>query len=205
MSLTLAATLMLAQQCAPEIAPEALLPVLRTESGFDPLKINVNGGPRVTARSAQDGAAIVRRYVAAGYSVDVGLAQINSRNFSWLGLSEETAFEPCTNLQAASRVLQDGYARASRSYSGLDAISVTYSLYNTGSQTRGFANGYVGRVWRAADRLLARPEMAAGTTTPASGPVSRSPTTPALAIAALSAPPATWVVGDTQSNVLVFK
>ena len=51
----------LAQQCAPEIAVEAIVPLVMTESGGDPLRINVNKGPRVRAASVGEGAAIVRR------------------------------------------------------------------------------------------------------------------------------------------------
>jgi type IV secretion system protein VirB1 len=112
----IAALSAMAQQCAPEVATEALVPLIVAESGGDPLKINVNKGPRTNAASLADAIAIVRRYVAAGYSVDIGLGQINSRNLSHLGVSIEQAFEPCTNLGLASRVLQNGYAQASRYY-----------------------------------------------------------------------------------------
>lgn len=143
----------LAGACAPEIATEAVVPLVVAESGGDPLQINVNRGPRVHAGSVAEGAAIVRRYVAAGYTVDVGLAQINSANFKRLGVTVEQAFEPCANLRLASAVLQRSYGLASRYYAGLDAISATYSLYNTGTLTRGLRNGYVGRVWSAASTM----------------------------------------------------
>lgn len=38
-------------------------------------------------------------------SVDVGLAQVNSSNFGWLGLTMQTATDPCLNLSAGARVL----------------------------------------------------------------------------------------------------
>lgn len=153
MILAVAAITVLAQQCASEVATEAVVPLVVTESGGDDLSINVDRGPRVRAGSVAEGAALVRRYMAQGYTVDVGLAQINSANFSRLGVSVEQAFDPCTNLRLASSLLQEGYGLASRHYSGLDAISATYSLYNTGTLTRGFRNGYVGRVWSAASDL----------------------------------------------------
>ncbi|AYJ84664.1 type VI secretion protein (plasmid) [Sphingomonas paeninsulae] len=143
----------LAQRCAPDVATEAVVPLVVTESGGDSLQINVNKGPRVRARSSAGGAAIVRRYMMAGYTVDVGLAQINSANLSGSGVTIEQAFEPCTNLALAGAMIRQGYARASRHYTGLDAISATYSLYNTGTLTRGFRNGYVDRVWSVASRM----------------------------------------------------
>jgi len=190
----------LARACAPEIATEAIVPLVVTESGGDPLRINVNKGPRVRAGSIAEGAAIVRRYMAAGYTVDVGLAQINSANFARLGVTVEQVFEPCTNLKLASTMLQRGYDMASRYYTGLDAISATYSLYNTGTLTRGLRNGYVGRVWTAAANLgsvqapPAMPVMVAGATPPP---------------AARPAPPAEreqWVVGQVPAGTVeVFK
>ena len=190
----------LAQQCAPEIATEALVPVIVTESGGDALQINVNKGPRVRATSAIEGAAIVRRYMAAGYTVDVGLAQINSGNFARLGVTVEQAFDPCTSLCLASSVLQQGYGLASRFYTGLDAISATYSLYNTGTLTQGFRNGYVGRVWMVAST------MGSVQAVPALPATADAPRDPATAMAKPSDDRGSWVVGQVASNVIeVFK
>jgi soluble lytic murein transglycosylase-like protein len=38
-------------------------------------------------------------------TVDVGLAQVNSSNFGWLGLTMADALDPCRNLAAGARVL----------------------------------------------------------------------------------------------------
>ena len=190
----------LAQQCAPEIATEAVVPIIMTESRGDALQINVNKGPRVRAASVIEGAAIVRRYMAAGYTVDVGLAQVNSSNFARLGVTVEQAFNPCTNLRLASAVLQHGYGLASRYYTGIDAISATYSLYNTGTLTRGFGNGYVGRVWKAANALGSVREVP---TLPASQPTMSRAATAAVAPAGYHD---SWVIGQVASDVIkVFK
>ncbi|QQV79463.1 lytic transglycosylase domain-containing protein (plasmid) [Sphingomonas aliaeris] len=189
----------LAKACAPAVATEAVVPLVLTESGGDPLQINVNKGPRVRARSSTEGAAIVRRYMAAGYTVDIGLAQINSANLSRLGVTVEQAFDPCTNISLASSVLQANFDAASRYYDGLDAISATYSLYNTGTMTRGMRNGYVGRVWSKALSLGSIPAAPAlpvaplriATTAVAAKPMSRSDD---------------WVVGQVDaSEIEVFK
>lgn len=190
----------LAKQCAPEIATEALMPLVLTESGGDSIQINVNRGPRVHAGSVAEGATIVRRYMAAGYTVDVGLAQINSANFVRLGVTAEQVFEPCTNLRLASTMLQQGYGLASRFYTGLDAISATYSLYNTGTLTRGLRNGYVGRVWSAATTMgsiQAAPPM----------PVAPQPATlPRPNPATPAANRNDWVVGQlAPDEVEVFR
>ena len=96
--------------------------------------------------NAADAAATARRYVAAGYSVDLGLGQINSRNMRWLGLTWETVFDPCTNVAALGRVLTANYNSAKAGRDPQTALRVALSMYNTGSQTRGFQNGYVAKV-----------------------------------------------------------
>lgn len=198
---TVAALTALAQQCAPGVATEALVPLLVAESEGNPLAINVNKGPRVNAANLADAVALVKHYVAAGHSVDIGLGQINSRNLTRLGTTIEQTFDPCTNLGLASRVLQEGYAQASQHYTGLDAISVTYSLYNTGSMSRGFRNGYVKRVWAAAARV------GAIETPPALPDLSSSPSTLSSSPQEDSAieAPEQWVFGQASTGIEVFQ
>ena len=151
MAYSATALLALASQCAPSVAPETVLAIIQTESSGDPFALNVNGG-RQPARqtNAADAAATARRYVAAGYSVDLGLGQINSRNIRWLGLTWETVFDPCTNVAALGRVLTTNYNSAKAGRDSQTALRVALSMYNTGSQTRGFRNGYVAKVARNA-------------------------------------------------------
>jgi len=148
--LPLVAVLNLAAQCAPSVAPEALLPLARVESSWNTLAIDINHGPVVRAKSREEAEAVASAYIRAGYSVDLGIAQINSRNLQRLGLTVGDAFDPCLNFRAAEVLLNENYARASRQYSGIEAISRTFSLYNSGSFDVGFRNNYVAKVWRAA-------------------------------------------------------
>lgn len=157
MALSLAAALALAAQCAPTVAPETLLSVVQVESRFEPLAIGVNGLPSVTLAptSVDDAVARAGELIAAGRSIDLGLAQINSKNLSWLGLSLREVFEPCANLRAAARVLEDGYGRSDPERVGEQAaLKSTLSYYNTGHPSRGVGNGYVGKVEAAAARIV---------------------------------------------------
>ena len=154
MTLTLATVLALAHQCAPGIAAEALVPQLRVESQCNELAIGINHGPSVQASTIEEATAIATRYIRAGYSVDLGIAQINSHNLARLNMTVVQAFDACTSLRAAETVLSENYAVASQSYSGLEAISRTWSYYNSGSAERGMVNGYVRKVWAAANELL---------------------------------------------------
>lgn len=141
----------LALQCAPTIAPETVLAIIHTESAGYPFALNVNGG-RQPARqsSAANASATARRFVAAGYSVDMGLGQINSRNMRWLGLTWETVFDPCTNIAALGKVMTTNYNAVKAGRDPQTALRLALSMYNTGSQSRGFQNGYVAKVIRSA-------------------------------------------------------
>ena len=147
MTYSATALLALASQCAPTVAPETVLAIIQTESSGEQFALNVNGGKQPARQTnAADAAATARRYVAAGYSVDLGLGQINSRNMRWLGLTWETVFDPCTNVAALARVLTTNYNSAKAGRDPQTALRVALSMYNTGSQTRGFRNGYVAKV-----------------------------------------------------------
>lgn len=157
MAISLAAALALAAQCAPTIAPATLLSVIQVESRFEPLAIGVNGTPRIAVApiSVDDAVARARPLIAAGRSIDLGLAQINSKNLAWLGLSLREVFEPCANLQAAARILQNGYGRSDPERIGEQAaLKTALSYYNTGHPARGFSNGYVAKVATAAERIV---------------------------------------------------
>lgn len=157
MAISLATALALAAQCAPTIAPETLLSVVQVESRFEPLAIGVNGAPRtvVAPTSVEEAVAEAASLIARGRSIDLGLAQINSKNLSWLGLSLREVFEPCTNLRAAARILQDGYVRSDAARVGEQAaLKSALSYYNTGHPVRGFSNGYVGKVTTAAGQIV---------------------------------------------------
>jgi type IV secretion system protein VirB1 len=163
MSMDPALVLALAAHCAPGVSAHTLLAVARAESALDPLAIGVNGGgpaPRRPATS-NEAAALARTLIDQGKDLDLGLAQINVRNLAKLGLTPESVFDPCRNLAASARVLQDGYLRAAGRFgAGQTALRVALSYYNTGDPARGFRNGYVASVLAHA-RVREVPEPAA--------------------------------------------
>jgi type IV secretion system protein VirB1 len=144
---TTATILTLASQCAPNVSPQTVAAIVHSESRGRPWALNVNGTQQPgRQRSASMAAATAQRYVAAGYSVDLGLGQINSRNMRRLGLTWETVFDPCTNIAALGRVLSDNYRAVADGRHPQTALRLALSLYNTGSTSRGFRNGYVAKV-----------------------------------------------------------
>jgi type IV secretion system protein VirB1 len=93
---------------------EHVLATLTTESGHDPLAINVNGpngGDRHPA-TKDEAIALAKSLLAHGKNIDLGLMQINSTNLVAHGLTVETAFDACQNLRAGSEHLAADYRAA---------------------------------------------------------------------------------------------
>jgi type IV secretion system protein VirB1 len=205
MIIGLAAAFVLARQCAPAVAPETLLSVVQVESHFDPLAIGLNGkdGAVIASNSRAEAAAKATALIAAGRNIDLGIAQINSRNLAWLGLGVDQAFDPCTNLAAAARILRRDYDRSDAKHSGAQAaIRTTLSLYNTGRQDRGFTNGYVAKVVKAAGHIVpalaaepeaallgARPSSPAAASWDVFGQADRSPAAFVISASSISGDP----------------
>jgi type IV secretion system protein VirB1 len=72
-----------ANHCVPPAVAPIMVGIARHESGLDPAAVHHN----------------------ANGTIDVGIAQVNSANFGWLGLTMATAFDPCRNIAAGARVL----------------------------------------------------------------------------------------------------
>lgn len=138
--------------CAPTVAADTMQWVIKLESNNDPLAININGPdgvvrlPRKPA-DAREAVALVSPYLdKPGYSVDIGLAQVNSRNFPRYRLTVEDAFDPCTNVSTGAAILTEAYSAAVMVYGSTPyALLAALSKYNTGSLTAGFKSGYVAR------------------------------------------------------------
>jgi type IV secretion system protein VirB1 len=139
----------LARTCAPDVHPLTVAYLVSAESRNNPYAINVNGGrslphPPTNEQEARDA---INWLDKRGWNYDVGYAQINSANFRSLGLTGAQLLDPCTNLRASAQILGDCYARAVQAVGeGQGALQRALSCYNTGSQSRGFNNGYVRHV-----------------------------------------------------------
>lgn len=208
MILELATVVGLAQQCAPSVAVETLVSVVHAESHFDPnaIGINAKGIDKPEPADRASAIAAARTLIARGYNIDLGLGQINSANLKWLGLSIEDAFDPCRNLAASARVLSSNYLSVARSSPSIEiAIATAMSMYNTGSRSRGFGNGYVGRVYASSSIVV--PAIRGGAAPAAALAPVRSPEPAArsapLARTAADAPWDTSAVGQTAS-MMVF-
>jgi type IV secretion system protein VirB1 len=137
------------RQCAPTVAPVVLQAIIRAESHFDPLALHINGKARLRGppKSAGQAATWSSWLIAHGYSIDLGLMQINSRNLAALNLTPAGAFDPCQNVRAGATILKAQYTRAKQAGStDSKALLQAISAYNTGNFQGGFSNGYVAKV-----------------------------------------------------------
>lgn len=179
----------LASRCAPEVASGTLAAVAGVESGFDPLAIRDNTtGRSVVASDATKAVTIATRLIAAGHSVDLGLMQIDSANLAPLGLSVAAAFDACTSIRAAGRLLTRDYRASGQG--GQTALLAALSRYNTGNAWLGFQNGYVRKVVTIARQivpaidpsdLVASPRSGTATANPDRGVFGATPTAPSTA------------------------
>jgi type IV secretion system protein VirB1 len=138
--------------CAPLVAPDTAMALIRVESQGNPFAIGVVAGSLVRQpRSLPEAVATVRALEAGGWNYSVGLGQINRANFARHGLTAETAFEPCANLRAMQNILTECFGRAARNAETQVALRRAFSCYYSGNFQTGFQHGYVQKVvaaWR---------------------------------------------------------
>lgn len=145
----------IAESCGPFVDKSTLASVASTESGFEPLAVHDNTtGATAAMDSPEQGAATVEHLIAARHSVDVGLMQINSRNFAALDLDAAKAFDPCASIAAAAKLLSQAYAGGATHEVQQASLRGALSTYNTGNSESGLRNGYVRRVKLAAARVV---------------------------------------------------
>lgn len=146
----------LIMQCAPDVAPSTMMAIITVESKGNPWVIGNNtlkAPIKPAPKSKEDAIRVAKYYLSLGHSLDLGLAQINSKNLNRLGLSLEEVFDPCTNVAAGAMILKDFYLKASAKYGdGQKALMHALSGYNTGSLYRG--HSYVTKVVQAANNGL---------------------------------------------------
>ena len=156
--------LALAIQCAPDIAPDTLSRIVKTESGFNPWAIGVVGKSLNRQPQTKEEALIaVKQLAKDNANFSIGLAQINRQYFDIKDV--ESVFSPCTNLKMGSNILKDCYSRALKnSESEQHALKKSFSCYYSGNYTRGFKkenNGtsYVERIVAANSAAVKVPAL----------------------------------------------
>lgn len=215
MILSLAIAAGLADRCAPRVARETLLSVAYHESGLDTLAIGDNTtGRRLHPRSRREAVETAQMLIARGHSIDMGIGQINSRTAPRLGLRVADAFDACLNMTAAGALMERSYRSVARAGSGQRSLAAMLSIYNTGNAWRGFGNGYVGRVYRAAATIVpqlgrtVRRDVDPGSIDPVDNdPIPARAAVPVaqpLETITRLAPTPPWVAFGNPADVMVF-
>jgi len=120
--------------------------VIQVESAGNPWAINVNQKAVLIKKAEGKDEAVsqARSFLAKGYSIDVGLMQINSENFKKYSLDITDVFDPCINIRVGSSILKEAYSKTSKKTDDRQiALQKALSIYNTGSSVKGYQNGYV--------------------------------------------------------------
>jgi type IV secretion system protein VirB1 len=134
----------LLMMCAPQVDPVTMSAVVKQESGGNPWALNNN-----TTKKSQifgtksEAVAAALHAIRNGQSVDMGLAQLNSKNLEWLGLTVEQAFDPCANINAGAKILENGYVKTGNLHQAL-------SMYNTGKPNSTTGSAYAQKVFNKA-------------------------------------------------------
>jgi len=168
----------LTQQCAPGVHPTAMAAISRVESGFNPFAIGVVGAQLERQPKSEAEAIATAEFLAArGYNFSVGIAQVNRYNLHRHGLDYNSAFQPCSNLRAASLILEDCYVRArTRRPYEQSALQAALSCYYSGNLSTGLKpgpNGQPSYVRKVFDSAIALARRRFG------HPIRAVPTTPA--------------------------
>ncbi len=156
----------LLHSCAPRAALNTMLAVATTESAFHPYAISLNSPVTLAKRigrsnqtvqlerqpeSRQEARLWMRWLLERNVTVSVGLLQVNSENATRFHIAPEDLLDPCTNIAVGSQLLAEAFA-TQKHFDPNDqaALLRALSVYNTGTSSLGFYNGYVAQILRNA-------------------------------------------------------
>jgi type IV secretion system protein VirB1 len=158
----------LLKSCAPRAATNTMLAVATTESAYHPYAISLNspvtlakrfGRPNQTIQlqrqpESRDEALLWMRWLLQhNVTVSIGLLQVNSDNAVRFHIAPEDLLDPCTNIAVGSQLLAEAFA-SQKQFNPNDqaALLRALSVYNSGTASLGFYNGYVAQVLKNAKR-----------------------------------------------------
>lgn len=137
------------EQCKnPSVSTEVVQKIIRVESGYRSLIINVNGKAVMQFYSKEAAIKQAEKEVKEGNSVDLGLMQINSKNLNNKNFgiySIADMFNTCKNIKLGSTIFYLAYQNTPSGELYQTRIKKALSIYNTGNAHKGFSNGYVAK------------------------------------------------------------
>ena len=125
-----------------EVPVNIMTSVVKVESAYNPFAIGVVGNSLLRQpKHLEEAVATVKMLEKEGRNFSVGIAQVNRYNLKKYGIFDyKTAFDPCINLVAGSKILNECYSRSGNNW------SKAFSCYYSGNFTVGFKHGYVEKV-----------------------------------------------------------
>jgi type IV secretion system protein VirB1 len=134
----------IAQQCGSAVHPNTLQAIARVERGFNPYASGVVRGalPR-QPRTHAEAVAAAKMLHAQGKNFSMGLMQVNKINLKTYGLTYETVFDPCKNIHAGSKILEQCFKGASGN--SQVALQKAFSCYYSGNYRFGFTQDFKGQ------------------------------------------------------------
>lgn len=132
-------TLDLGTECFSTVDRRVMAAIVKVESGGHPFSIGVvNGALQRQPRSKAEAVATARALAHAGWNFSLGTSQVNRYNLARMNLDYETAFNPCANLRAGSRIFHECHDRArARFPAPTPALEAALSCYYSGNFRRG--------------------------------------------------------------------
>ena len=139
-------------QCSVGVHPVTVAAVIQQESGGDPLALEAvvkqeDKGrlPQLTLpanKTLHEAVSKANILQSKGYSISIGLMQVNDRHYQRFDVTVEDMFDPCTNVKYGSTILAENYKIASAEFSKPEEIMISaLSAYNTG-KFKGSNTGY---------------------------------------------------------------
>ena len=139
----------LLHRCAPRVSVVTMAAIIKQESGGNPFALHNNStGKSYRPASSAEAAKLTVDLIQQGHSVDIGLAQINSRNLSGLNLDVNQVLDPCTNIHAAQTILLRGWKQSGGDLRG------ALAAYNTGNTGSAVGINYASHVFSQAGVIV---------------------------------------------------
>lgn len=124
--------------CAPDVSPITLDALIKTESGGNPYQVaNISDGISRSFADSQMAVNYLNRLSKEGKRFSAGLMQIYSGNFSALGLTNKTVFDPCQNIKGGAQLLKENYRRQKGNDTQVNLLK-SLSMYYSGNDKTGF-------------------------------------------------------------------
>jgi len=151
-------------ECASDVHPLTVASVIQVESAGDQyaiapviLKEDRKRLPKVkskTADSLDEAVDKAESLLDKGYSVSLGLMQINSMHYSRFNVSVEEVFDPCINIMLGAKILSENYIESQKVYdTEAERVHAMLSAYYSGSFKSRVGSDYVDKVVKAAQSI----------------------------------------------------